>query len=419
MTSEEPTICVHGLGYIGLPTAAVLANSGYDVYGFDVDADLRERLQSGEISLDEADLERFVKRALDDGFTVVEEVQPADFHLICVPTPYNKDLDKTDISYVESAVEGISPVLRAGDTVILESTVPPGTTTERIQPLLEAEGHAIPEDIGLGYSPETVLPGNTLTELRENDRLVGTVPGCPPAPIVALYDSFTSGDIRTTSATTAEFVKLIQNAYRDVNIAFANEIAKLAREFDLDSREAIAMANKHPRVDILRPGPGVGGHCLPIDPLFLSEGNDIPMLIETARAVNDGMVEYVGQLLDAALGGLEDKTVTLLGAAYKGGVADTRESPSLALVEHLHEQGATVRVTDQYVEDDKIDITLLEFEKSFRDADATVLVTDHPEYGALSPKRFFQQMKGSVIVDTRAMLDKRRWESEGFDLYQL
>ncbi len=419
MASEEPTICVHGLGYIGLPTAAVLANSGYDVYGYDVDPVLRKRLRSGEISLDEADLERFVKRALDDGFTVVEEVQPADFHLICVPTPYDKDLDKTDLSYVESAAEGISSVLREGDRVILESTVPPGTTKERLQPVLEAEGHSVPEDIGLSYSPETVLPGNTLTELRENDRLVGTVPGCPSPPIVAIYDSFTSGEIKTTTATTAEFVKLIQNAYRDVNIAFANEIAKLAQEFNLDSREAISMANNHPRVDILRPGPGVGGHCLPIDPLFLSEGNDIPMLIETARGVNDGMVEYVGQLLRAALGDLEGKTVTLLGAAYKGGVADTRESPALALVEYLRDENVdTVRVTDPYVESGATDAAaVLNLDESLIGADAAVLVTDHPEYGALSPEQFAEWMTGNVVVDTRAMLNHDRWADAGFDLY--
>lgn len=419
MASEEPTICVHGLGYIGLPTAAVLANLWYDVYGFDVDADLRERLQSGEISLDEADLERFVKRALDDGFTVVEEVQPADFHLICVPTPYDKDLDKTDLSYVESAVEGITEVLRSGDTIVLESTVPPGTTTQRIQPKLEAAGYSVPDDIALGYSPETVLPGNTLTELRENDRLVGTVDGCSSDRIVALYDSFTSGDIRTTNATTAEFVKLIQNAYRDTNIAFANEIAKLAREFGIDSREAIAMANNHPRVDILRPGPGVGGHCLPIDPFFLSEGNDIPMLIETARAVNDGMVEYVGQLLSAALDGLDSKTVTLLGVAYKGGVADTRESPSLALSEYLRDRGSTVRMTDPYADGEETDVSLFDFDDSLSGTDAVVLVTDHPEYGALSPEQFARVMDGSVILDTRAMLEEQRWESVGFDFYQL
>lgn len=419
MTSEEPTICVHGLGYIGLPTAALLTKSGYDVYGYDVDVQLREQLQSGEISLDETDLERFVKRALNDGFTVVEEVQPADFHLICVPTPYNKDLDKTDLSYVESAAESISPTLRTGDTVILESTVPPGTTVESIQSLLEAKGHSVPEEIGLGYSPETVLPGNTLTELRENDRLVGTVPGCPPAPIVALYDSFTTGEIRTSSATTAEFVKLIQNAYRDVNIAFANEIAKLAREFGLDSREAIVMANKHPRVDILRPGPGVGGHCLPIDPLFLTEGNDIPMLIQTARSVNDGMVKYVEQLLSAALGALEGTHIALLGAAYKGGVADTRESPSLALADLLEYRNADVQLTDPYVRPGQINRELVSLEENLDSVDAAVLVTDHPEYGGLSPELFLERMDGDVIIDTRAMLDRDRWETAGFDLYQI
>lgn len=420
MDSEEPTICVHGLGYIGLPTAAILANSGYDVYGFDIDENLREQLRTGDISLEESDLERFVKRALDDGFTVTGNVRPSDFHLICVPTPYDKNLDKTDLRYVEAAAEAITPELREGDTVILESTVPPGTTKERIQPILETSGHSVPEEIGLGYSPETVLPGNTLTELRENDRLVGTVEGCSPERVVALYDSFTSGDIRTTDATTAEFVKLIQNAYRDVNIAFANEVAKLAQEFGIDSREAIAMANNHPRVDILRPGPGVGGHCLPIDPLFLTQGNDIPMLIETARSVNDGMVEYVGQLLDAALDGLPDSTVTLLGVAYKGGVADTRESPSLALAEYLHDQNvAAVRVTDPYVESDVLDVPMFELEPSLEGADAVVLVTDHPEYSALSPEHFAARMTGDVIIDTRAMLDSDRWKASGFTLYQL
>ncbi|QZA89071.1 nucleotide sugar dehydrogenase [Salinarchaeum sp. IM2453] len=420
MKDKNPTICVHGLGYIGLPTAAVLANAGYKVYGFDVDVQLRDQLQSGEISLDEADLERFVKRSLDDGFTVVGEIQPAEFHLICVPTPYNEDLDKTDLSYLRSAVEGITPVLREGDTVIVESTVPPGTTEEYVRARIEKDGYAVPEEIGLGYSPETVLPGNTLTELRENDRLIGTVPGCSPAPVVALYDSFTSGEIRTTDATTAEFVKLIQNAYRDVNIAFANEVAKLAREFTLDSREAIGMANNHPRVDILRPGPGVGGHCLPIDPLFLGEGNDIPMLIETARAVNDGMVEYVGQLLDAALGGLEDKRVTLLGAAYKGGVADTRESPSLALLDYFRGKNVgSVRVTDPYVDAADVDLTILDLAESLAGADAAVLVTDHPEYGALSPGQFAEQMTGDVVIDTRAMLDPDRWNNAGFDLYRV
>lgn len=420
MSERTQTVCVHGLGYVGLPTAAVLANAGYEVTGYDVDAALREALGRGEVALDEPDLERFVARALEDGLAVVDAIAPADFHLVCVPTPYDRSLDRTDLGYVEAAGEGIREVLRPGDCVVLESTVPPGTTERRLRGVLEESGLSVPEEVLLGYSPETVLPGNTLTELRENDRIVGTVGGASPERVVALYGSFTSGEIRTTDATTAEFVKLVQNASRDVEIAFANEVAKLAREFDIDSREAIAMANEHPRVEILRPGPGVGGHCLPVDPLFLSHGNDVPMLVETARSVNDGMAGYVAGLLSGALGGLEGATVTLLGVAYKGGVGDTRESPSLALRERLRERYVgEVRLTDPYVPEGAVDGDLLGLEESLEGADAAVLVTDHPEYGALSPDRSGERMAGRVVVDTRAMLDADRWEAAGFEFYRL
>jgi UDP-N-acetyl-D-mannosaminuronic acid dehydrogenase len=237
MIENEPRICVHGLGYVGLPTAAVLANSGYEVDGFDVDPGHRQNIRNRDFTFEEPDLERFVDRALDDGLCVTGEAQPADFHIICVPTPYEKDLDRTNLSYVETATETIVELLRPKDTVILSSTVPPGTTDGPVRETIERSGLSVSEDILLGYSPETVLPGNTLTELQENDRIVGTVGRRPADPIVALYDAFVSGDIRTTDATTAEFIKLIQNAYRDTNIAFANEIAKLAHEFGLDSRE--------------------------------------------------------------------------------------------------------------------------------------------------------------------------------------
>jgi UDP-N-acetyl-D-mannosaminuronic acid dehydrogenase len=289
-----------------------------------------------------------------------------------------------------------------------------------LRDVIEESGLSASEEITLGYSPETVLPGNTLTELRENDRIVGTVGGRPTDRIVALYDSFVSGDIRTADATTAEFVKLIQNAYRDTNIAFANEVAKLAHEFDIDSREAIAMANEHPRVEILRPGPGVGGHCIPIDPLFLNHGNDIPMLIETARQVNDGMPQFVIELLSAALGDLEGARVALLGVAYKGGVSDVRETPSFVIAEELLERGVDdLRLTDPYVDSDDIDYELSTLEESLNEVEAAVLVTDHPEYGALSPKMFVDRMRGDVIVDTRAMLDESRWGEVGFDVYQV
>lgn len=419
-SDDKPRICVHGLGYVGLPTAAILANSGYEVAGFDVDPEHRRDLQNRAFTFEEPDLERFVDRALADGLTVVEDPRVAEFHIICVPTPYDRDLDRTDLSYVEGAGETVAGLLRPGDVVVLSSTVPPGTTNGLLREAIEREGLSVAEDVLLGYSPETVLPGNTLSELRENDRLVGTVEGRRPDRIVALYDSFVSGDVRTTEATTAEFVKLIQNASRDVNIAFANEVAKLAHEFGIDSRDAIALANEHPRVDILRPGPGVGGHCIPIDPLFLSQGNDVPMLIETARTVNDGMVGFVAELLDAALGGVAGSTVTVLGVAYKGGVADTRESPAFELVERLEESGVgELRLTDPYVKEATLGRKLLSLSKSLDGSDAAVLVTDHPEYGALDPAAFADRMDGRVIVDARAMLDEERWEKAGFDVYQV
>ncbi|AXG06292.1 nucleotide sugar dehydrogenase [Haloplanus rubicundus] len=420
MTAAEPRICVHGLGYVGLPTAAVLANSGYEVVGFDVDPEHRQNLKSREFTFEEPDLERFVDRALDDGLTIAADPEPAEFHLICVPTPYDRNLDRTDLSFVQTAVETVAKILRSGDTVVLSSTVPPGTTDGLLRDVIEREGLSATEDILLGYSPETVLPGNTLAELRENDRLVGTAADQPPDRIVALYDSFISGDIRITNATTAEFVKLIQNACRDVNIAFANEVAKLAHEFEIDSRESIALANEHPRVDILHPGPGVGGHCIPIDPLFLKHGNDVPMLIEVARTVNDGMVGFVTELLEAALDRVAGSTVAILGLAYKGGVADTRESPAFTLVDTLETaEVGDIQLSDPYVMPDMVDREVLSLEESLEGADAAVIVTDHPEYGALDPAMFAERMVGRVIIDTRAMLDEERWDTAGFDVYKV
>jgi len=413
------TVCVHGLGYVGLPTAAILANTGHKVYGFDTDPKRRQTLEHGAVNFDEPDLNRFVERALDDGLEVVEEPKPTDVHLICVPTPYDKEANRTDLSYVESASEKIAAVLRPDDVVVLESTVPPGTTEGLLREIVECSGLSTTDDVTLGYSPETVLPGNTLAELRNNDRIVGTASQREPDQVVELYDSFVSGTIRTTDATTAEFVKLIQNAYRDVNIAFANEVAKLANEFGVGSRNAISLANNHPRVDILRPGPGVGGHCIPVDPLFLNHDNEVPNLIKAARDVNDGMVMFVEELLTAALDDLQGTVVTLFGVAYKGGVGDTRESPALKLADRLEQRNvAEVRFTDPYVNADDVERPLWSLEESLDGADAAVLVTDHPEYGALMPERFDNRMQGNVVVDTRAMLDIERWEAAGFEIYQ-
>jgi UDP-N-acetyl-D-mannosaminuronic acid dehydrogenase len=421
------SVCVHGLGYIGLPTAAMLADSGHDVVGYDVDTDLLDRLEGGDVPVDEPGLDEFVTGALADGLSVSDTVPAADYHLICVPTPL--DGDRADLAYVESAAEAVAGVLRADDTVILESTVPPGTTVETVAPILESSGLSMGE-FSLAYSPETVLPGSVIAELRANDRAVGGIDERSVERAAALYDSFVEGELRkTANPTLAEFVKLIQNTYRDVNIALANELAMIAADYDLDSREAISLANHHPRVDLHQPGPGVGGHCIPIDPLFLRQGSENLDLIERARAVNDGMAEYVTDLLDSHLGSLADSSIAILGVAYKGNVADARESPGLRLAEALQTRmqvaGATgtsesdidVRLTDPHVTDQRF--ALVPMEEALVGADGMVIATDHDEYRELDPADVAARLDGTLVVDAKGLLDVAAWEAAGLRVVRL
>ncbi|WP_128905550.1 nucleotide sugar dehydrogenase [Halorubrum amylolyticum] len=422
------TVCVHGLGYIGLPTAAMLANSGHEVRGYDVDGDLVAALRAGDVGLNEPGLSEFVARALDDGtLTIADEVRPAEYHLVCVPTPFDEAERRADLEYVRAASRAIRPVLREGDTVILESTVPPGATASQMRPILEESGLSAEEDFGLAHCPETVLPGNIIAELRANDRIVGGLTPEATSSAAALYESFVDGEIRATDGpTTAEFVKLIQNTFRDVNVGLANEIARLAHDYGIDSREAIEMANGHPRVDLLRPGPGVGGHCLPIDPWFLGEGSDSLDLIATARRVNDGMVGFVVELLRELVPDLRGTRIAVLGAAYKGNVDDTRMSPGLALARELqHGPEATapatdggvadavsVAVHDPHVADATLDLQALD--DATRDADALVVVTDHDEFADLDPAELAGRMAVPNAVDATGILDLDRWRDAGF-----
>jgi len=409
------TVCVHGLGYIGLPTAAMLANHGHDVLGFDPSPELIERLDDGRVRLDEPGLRAFVGEALQSGdLAVSTEAGPAEFHVVCVPTPLDEN-DEADLRHVRAAGATIGDLLRPGDTVVLESTVPPGTTRDVLRPILEESGLTATEEFALVHCPETVLPGNIIHELRANDRIVGSLDGDPESA-VELYRSFVTGDIHTTDATTAEFVKLIQNTYRDVNIAFANETATRCYDLGIDSREAIALANSHPRVDILDPGPGVGGHCLPVDPYFLLDGEEEQSLVSVARERNDAMADHVVALLEDALGDLEDRAVAVLGVAYKGNVSDTRSSPGLLLADRLQEAGVDLALTDPHVTDQRLRLEPLE--DAVAGADAAVVVTDHDEYAALDPGDL-AALDGRTVVDTRDVLDADRWEAAGFDVVRL
>lgn len=409
----------------------MLANYDYDVVGFDVDEDVLRTLRSGDVHVEEPGLRAFVNEAIDSGrLTVSNQIPAADTHVVCVPTPFDETTKSPDLSSVAAAGETISRVLREGDTVILESTVPPGTTRSRLCPMLERSGMEAGVDFSVAHCPETVLPGNVIAELRQNDRIIGGIDAQSTAVAADLYDAFVEGNIHTTDdATTAEFVKLIQNTFRDTNIALANELAKVAHDYDIDSREAIRLANEHPRVDIHRPGPGVGGHCLPVDPWFLGQDSDSLELIDAARQVNDRMTSYVVEWLTEELDGLSGTKIAVLGVAYKAGVSDTRMSPGLDLARELQEapvspaqpctpDGGTaevnVAVHDPYVSNQVLD--LVPFDDALDSADALVVVTDHPEFESIDPWRAQELMTDTVVVDTRALLPTDEWTAAGFDV---
>lgn len=428
------TVCVHGLGYIGLPTASMMANYGHKVYGYDVDPEVRSKLRNGEIHLKEPGLRAFVTQALESGqLEITDEVVEAKYHVVCVPTPFDEETKTPDLGYVEAAGEAVSDNVRRGDTVILESTVPPGTTNDVFRPVVEGSGLTAGTDFALVHCPETVLPGDIIAELRGNNRIIGGVNGLSTESAVRLYDSFVEGEIRTVSdPTIAEFVKLVQNTFRDVNIALANEIAKLADDYGIDSRETIELANRHPRVEIHQPGPGVGGHCLPIDPWFLGQGSEELDLIATGRKVNDGMSAYVIELLREELGALSSRRIGVLGVAYKGNVDDTRMSPGLKLASEIQHNTPEeppkaadggdhsppeVTVHDPYVTDSELKI--LDLDNAIRDTDAVVVTTDHDEFEDFEPERFRDLMSGSVVIDTKAVLDPEPWREAGFSFRRL
>jgi UDP-N-acetyl-D-mannosaminuronic acid dehydrogenase len=421
----EADVCVYGLGYIGLPTAAVLADSGHDVTGYDINTDLLESLRDGTVPVEEQGLDDLVETVVDSGALSLSETPvTADYHVICVPTPLQSSRQRADLTMVEAATEDVAATLTPGSTVILESTVPPGTTAETVKPILEASGLVAGEDFGLAFSPETVLPGNILQELRSNNRIVGGIDDASTVAGTHLYESFTDGDIHETDATTAEMAKLSQNTFRDVNIAYANELAMIAHENGVDSGELVDLANTHPRVMVHRPGPGVGGHCIPIDPWFLIEDTSHAAIIDTARRVNDSMVEYVLAMLRGGLGSLEGRTIGVLGLAYKGNVSDTRESPGIRVVERLRKEGATVLVNDPHVSDAEMDLHSLD--TVFGQSDGVIVTTDHDEYAAYTPPkqavsepRVLQDGSGGVIVDTKRVLDPEIWNDSGYRLIQL
>jgi UDP-N-acetyl-D-mannosaminuronic acid dehydrogenase len=416
-------LCVLGLGYIGLPTASTFASHGLSVVGVDVNAKIVSTLQNGDLHIYEPGLRTLVQAALKSGNLVIHQApEPADAFIIAVPTPF-KEGKKADLSFVISATEAIVPHLRRGNLVVLESTSPPRTTVDIVAPILERSGLKAGQDFLLAYSPERVLPGQILRELIENARVIG---GIDPASAAAgrdLYATFVKGQIFLTDATTAEMVKLMENTYRDVNIAIANEFSRLADRFGIDVWEAIDIANHHPRVKILSPGPGVGGHCISVDPWFLVEAApDLTRLILAARQVNDSQPHFVVELVRRALGEeLAGKKIAALGLSYKPDVDDLRESPAIETACLLQSAGAQVLAYEPNKPDAVVPgMTLVpSLAEAIQDADLLLLLVGDTPLKSIDPVEVGQLTPARVVVDTVNGWPREAWRALGFRFFRL
>jgi UDP-N-acetyl-D-mannosaminuronic acid dehydrogenase len=421
-----------GLGYIGLPTASTFATRGIHVLGVDINETIINTLRKGEIHIHEPGLRDTVKKAIDSGnFKFSTTPEEADAFIIAVPTPFQHDkfgdhdgmkYKLADMNAVISAAEAILPVLRKGNLVILESTSPPRTTIDLIAPILARTGLEAGRDFHLAYSPERVLPGQIMRELVENARVVGGVTSESAKAAHELYATFVKGEIIETDSTTAEMVKLMENTYRDVNIAIANEFSQLADKFGVDVWEAISLANRHPRVKILNPGPGVGGHCISVDPWFFVEtAPEIAELIYHSRQVNDAQPYFVMKLAERALGTLKGKKIAALGLAYKPDVDDLRESPANEVVHLLQNAGATVRAWEPFKPDAKLaGITMAtSLDEAVKDADAIILLVGHSELIKISPAEFAKKTTAKILLDTVNGWNKTSWEAAGFKYQKL
>ncbi|WP_271402339.1 nucleotide sugar dehydrogenase [Salinicoccus roseus] len=390
-----------GLGYIGLPTSIMFAKHGVDVVGVDIKQEAVDMLNAGKIHIEEPGLQEALEEVIEKGnFKASTAPEEADAYIIAVPTPNKDDEFKScDVSIVMSGVKSIVPLLKKGDTVIVESTIAPRTMDDNVAPYLEEQGFKIGEDIYLVHCPERVLPGQIMEELIHNNRIIG---GMTPACVEAgkkVYGTFVQGEMIETNAKAAEMSKLMENTYRDVNIALANELAKICNHLDINVYEVIEMANKHPRVNLHTPGPGVGGHCLAVDPYFIiAEAPEQSPLIKLAREINVSMPEYVVEYTKEILSKMDGDKVTVFGLTYKGDVDDIRESPAFDIYELLRkEDGLNVVAHDPHV---KMDWVEQDVKKAVEDSSLVLVLSDHTEFKELTDEDF-STMKNKYIFDTK------------------
>lgn len=408
-------VCVVGMGYIGLPTAILMAHAGHQVTGVDIDIKRINKLDSGGTPIDEPHLHNLLKRVTASGnLRFATRPEQADAFFVAVPTPCD-DHHACDLNDVITAIDSLIPYLRSGNLIVVESTVPPGTCAKKIKPLLEKSGFIVGRDLHLAHCPERVLPGNILYELVNNNRIIGGfTPQCSELA-AGYYLGLVKGELLITDCDTAEMTKLMENTYRDLNIALANETALICHQLGLNVLEVIKLANQHPRVNILNPGPGVGGHCLAVDPYFIIEkAPSRAQLISMARKINSEMPAYISRLAGDLLLGINDPRIVALGVTYKGNVADCRESPALEIIDHLQLAGYDVVVYDPYVEAFNRDLLA-----AVHGSDLMLLLSDHNDFLKLDYWELTRAMRTPMIFDTRNLLDPANFTSSSVVFYNL
>lgn len=411
--NNRPLVAVIGLGYIGLPTAAVLASSGAEVVGVDINQNAVDLINAGQVPFVEPDMATTVAGVVSQGYlTATTQTPHADIYIVAVPTPF-KDGHNPNLSYIETAGKQIAPLLEGNELIILESTSPPGATEFLADTVLAARpdltlkpGSA--QSIYFAHCPERVLPGRIMIELRTNDRIIGTLNGDAGERARELYELFCEGEFLMTDSRTAEMAKLTENAYRDVNIAFANELSMISDKLDINVWDLIDLANHHPRVDILQPGPGVGGHCIAVDPWFIvATTPEHSSLIRTAREVNDAKPGFVIDKLLPQAKRINDVQIAALGLAFKPNIDDLRESPARQIVGRLADElpHANIMAVEPNIEElpseleARENVTLTETSEAVRAADIVLLLVDHNEFGRLDRSLLAQK----IVHDTRGV----------------
>ena len=409
-------ICIMGQGYIGLPTAALFTRNHCEVVGVDINEQIVENLNKGIIHIEEPGISDIIKNAVKNKvYTASLTPEKADAFIITVPTPYIVENYSCDLSYVITACETIIPYIEKGNTVIIESTIAPMSTDETIKPIFEKAGFKIGEDLFLAHCPERVLPGRIIEELIHNDRIIGGV--TPECAVKAseVYGQFVEGDLMLTEAKTAELSKCMENTFRDVNIALANELAKICAEIGVNALDVIEMANKHPRVNLHSPGPGVGGHCLAIDPYFIyAKAPETAEIIKLARDTNNSMPDFVCEYVNKII---SEGKIAVFGVSYKGNTGDDRESPAYEIIAKLSTK-YEIAIHDPHIENPNF----VSFEEAVKDANLILVLCDHDEFKDMDYDYINKSMAKSVIFDTKNIIKEVPSEIKLFNygnLYEL